>query len=232
MSALEKNNIVKLFDDPNKELLKSLLDVDIDNLIASTNGTTRFRLLHLTALSEKESPNDYLKYEQVKMEYYNRIKLFIDLLHQYNKAQADMMVIEAEIDELNINKELSTKLIQAKIAQHNVENDRLEYQIFTIKKIASAKLAELNILKEVYDRLKYIDDIPQNEKAKLEEEGYRIKSAYFQELIDRYGLTPQGFIKYPHEEGGLKGLLEVYQKNINKYSEVNKNVNIDPNISI
>lgn len=212
MSALEKNNIVKLFDDPNKELLKSLLDVDIDNLIASTSGTTRFRLLHLTALGEKESPNDYLKYEQVKIEYYNRIKLFIDLLYQYNKAQADMMVIEAEIDELNINKELSTKLIQAKIAQHNVENDRLEYQIFTIKKIASAKLAELNILKELYDRLKYIDDIPQNEKAKLEEEGYRIKSAYFQELIDRYGLTPQGFIKYPHEEGGLKGLLEVYQK--------------------
>lgn len=215
-TSLEPIKIVNLFDNDNNnnqdmEKLKSLLSVDMDNLVQASNGRTKFQIENLTALNPKESTNDYLKYQQVKLEYHNLIQNFINMLHEHNKAQADTLVAEAEIEKLINAKNLSNKMRQAKIVQQNVEIDRNKYQIFMIKKMANVKIKELAILKEYYDNLKYIDDLPPEQIAQMEEEGYKIKSAYFQELIDRYGLTPKGFIEYPHVKGGLNALLEVYE---------------------
>jgi len=59
-----------------------------------------------------------------------------------------------------------------------------------------------------YKKHKKLETAGPEEIAKAEEESWRIKSAYYPELTDRYGLAPQGFLKLPHETGGLKALLK------------------------
>ena len=53
------------------------------------------------------------------------------------------------------------------------------------------------------------------ELDKHEEENWKIKSVYYPELPERYGLTPSGFLKLPHENGGLNALIALQKKALN-----------------
>lgn len=189
-----------LFENSDSDRLKPLLEIDFKGV---TLGMTPFQIRHFV-LNRKEFCTDFAQFQQAKLELYHRVMVLFDLYYQYRKASAEIKLAEGEIERLM--NEPDGKIKEAKIELQEIEIEKNQFQILNIKKQAKDKLAEALVFYDVYQRYKYFDEMSKEELEKYEEESWKIKSAYYPELTERYGLTPNGILKLPHEEGGIEAL--------------------------
>ncbi|GEM_PF-3584204 len=192
-------NILVIFDDKEGEKLADL------SLKGVQTSMTPFQINHFV-LNRQEFTTDFARFQQAKFELYKRVQNFYDLYYQYREASAEIDLLNAEIEQTG--KSVS-KTKEAKTELKRIAVERHKFKIACIKKEASDRLEEALVFLAVYEKHKHFDELSREEMEKHEEEAWRIKSAYYPELRDRYGLTPKGFLKLPHEGGrGLKGLIE------------------------
>jgi hypothetical protein len=208
-----KEQIISLFNnESDKESIGSILNIDISTL---TSGMTAFQIEHFV-LNKKEFCNPLFQYQQAKLEIMGRINTFLDFYYQFREAKAKIKLAEGRIEELNSNIDLNNKVKEAKTELQNIEIEKNTFKLKSIEAQAKDKLRESLVFYKTYDKYRYIENLPKEEIAKMEAEGWMIKSAYFQELVDRYQLTPNGFLKLPHADKGLEGLLSAYNGNNNQ----------------
>lgn len=205
------NKITSLLFDNNKDIEKISIDLSGIQL-----GMSEFQIRNFV-LNKKEFPTEFTQFRQAKMELYTRVQTFNDLYYQYRKANAKIKLSEAIIEDLE-NSNISQKMRDAKIELQEIEIEKNNLSIFNIKKQATEKLNEALTFYETYKKYQYFEKMSDEEISEHEIESWKIKSAYYPELLDRYGLTPNGFLQLPHENGGLKELI----KNIKKENKLLK----------
>lgn len=206
-----KEKILSLFKDKSDlEKIKEVINIDLSKVAM---GMSDFQINNFV-LNKREFTNDLFMYKQAKTEIYSRINGFIDSWYQFREAQAKIKLAEGEIEDLKneeLNK-LNPKIREAKIELQEIEIEKNKFRISSLEQQSKEKLRETLIFYNAYDKYRYLEDKLPEELAKLEEEGWRIKSAYYQELAERYQLTPKGFIPLPHIDGGLNKLVELQGK--------------------
>jgi hypothetical protein len=197
-----------LFDD-NKEGIASLFDFNLNGVSTSMSPFQ----IRFFVLNKREFPTDFAQFQQSKLELYQRIQILFDLYYQFREASANIKLSEGKIEQLE--NEPDGKIKEANIELQKIEIEKNKFKILSIKKQAMDKLNEMIVFGETYKKFKKFDEMKPEEIAKNEEEAFRIKSAYYPELLERYGLTPSGFLKLPHENGGLEALIDIQQKQLN-----------------
>jgi hypothetical protein len=206
-----KEKILSLFKDKSDlDKIKEVINIDLSKV---PMGMSDFQINNFV-LNKREFTNDLFMYKQAKTEIYSRINGFIDSWYQFREAQAKIKLAEGEIEDLKneeLNK-LNPKVREAKIELQEIEIEKNKFRISSLEQQSKEKLRETLIFYNAYDKYKYLEDKLPEELAKLEEEGWRIKSAYYHELAERYQLTPKGFIPLPHTDGGLNKLVELQGK--------------------
>jgi hypothetical protein len=211
-----KHQILTIFhDNRDKESITNLINVDLGKIPL---GMTQFQIENFV-LNRKEFSTPLMQYSQAKMELFIRVNGFIDSYYQIREANAKIKLSEGRIEELNNNKNkdfiYNQKIRDAKIELQQIEIDKNTFKLTGIEQQAKEKLREALVFYNTFNKYKYLEDLSQEELNKMEEEGWRIKSAYYNELPERYGLTPHGQIVYPHELGGLSGLLKALDNSNN-----------------
>jgi len=203
--------ILSLFDEKfeKRKEIEQLLEINLDGFFAHM---TPFQIQHFV-FNKKEFPTDFAQFQQAKLELYHRIQTLFDLYYQFRKANAEVKLAEGTIE--GLEKEPDGKTKEAKVELQKIEIEKNKFQIVGIKKQAMDKVNEMVVFADTYQKFKKFDEMTAEELAKYEEEVWRIKSAYYPELPERYGLTPSGFIKLPHENGGLQALIEMQQRQLN-----------------
>lgn len=216
--AEETKEILALFDDASDvENLTIVLDSNIGNVPL---GMTGFQIDRFV-LNKREFPTDLMQFQQAKLEIYTRVQALADLYFQYREAEARIKLAGGRIEQ--IGSEPAEKISwsqaqafkevrEAKIDLQRIEIEKNQFKMKNLQHLAKVKLSELLAFYKTYEKFRHFESMEPEELAKLEEEGWRIKSAYYPELPQRYNLTPQGFVKLPHEDGGLKKLLEVTEE--------------------
>lgn len=205
-----KNQILTIFhDNQDKENITNIISTDLGKIPI---GMTQFQIENFV-LNRKEFSTPLMQYQQAKMELFMRLQGFIDSYYQLREAQAKIKLSEGRIEELEANKESNQKVREAKIELQQIEIEKNQFKVNSVETQAKEKLREVLCFSQIFNKYKYLEDLPQEELNKMEEEGWCIKSAYYNELPERYGLTVNGFIQYPHEIGGLKGLLKALDNN-------------------
>ena len=200
------NKITSLLFGNNKEIEKISIDLSGIQL-----GMSSFQIYNFV-LNKKEFPTEFAQFQQAKMELYTRVQTFDDLYYQYRKANAKMKLAEATIEDLEISTNISQKMKDAKIELQEIEIEKNKLAIINIKKQATEKLSEALTFYEVYKKYQHFEKLSDKEISEHEIESWKIKSAYYPELLERYGLTPNGFLQLPHERGGLEKLIENMEK--------------------
>lgn len=200
------NELLTLFNEKSDvDNLKEILDIDTGKVPL---GMTKFQIENFV-LNKREFPTDLMKFQQAKMEIYTRIQSFADMYYQYREAKAKIKLAEGRIEDLKNNSpNLNIKIKDAKIELQEIEIEKNQYSLKSIQHTAKEKLKEAAIFYKTYSEFRNFELLNTEELAKLEEEGWRIKSQYYPELQQRYCLTPQGFISLPHEQDRLKVLTE------------------------
>lgn len=205
-----KDVISDLFNNKSDiDKLEPLFDIDFNNFYT---GMSEFQIKHFV-LNRKEFTNDIHQLEQVKFEIWKRIMTFFDMYYQHHKTQAEIELAQGEIEDIESDTSLNSKKKNAKITLQRLEIEKNSFISYNTKNEARKILTECSYFYDAYKELKYVEELSPEEKQKLWEEGWHIKSAYDQLLTERYGLTPKGFLRLAHEEGGLKGLLDMIDKN-------------------
>ncbi len=236
MDTNTSEQILSIFtNNEDKEKISQLIDIDIKIPI----GMTEYQINNFV-LNKKEFCTHLFQYQQAKMELFSRVQGFIDSYYQIREAQAKIKLSEGRIEELNNinntntnntntnNTNINQKVREAKIDLQQIEIEKNQFKLISIEKQAKEKLREALVFYQTFNQYKYLEDLPQEELNKMEEEGWRIKSAYFPELPSRYNLTPRGRSLYPHEIGGLP-LLEQLQEQMQK---VQSTEGLYPNLMI
>ena len=182
------------------------------NLNGVQTCMTPFQIEHFV-LNKKEFPTDFAQFQQAKLELYQQLQTLFERLFDYREKKANIKLVEGEIEELQ--REKGGKIKEARIELKKIEIEKNNFQIGNIKKIAKDKLNEALVFYKVYQKYKKFDEMDTAELAKYEEENWKIKSVYYPELPERYGLTPSGFLKLPHENGGLNALIALQKKALN-----------------
>lgn len=202
MHDLALKDLALLFEgeDDNVKALKEILSTELPiNL-----GMTEFQIKHFV-MSRREFCTDFMQLQQAKFELFNRIQSMFDLYYQYRKAGAQKRLASATIDDLLAKPK--TKIREAKIELQEIEIEKFDFQRIGLRKLAKDKLAEMMAFLDIYKQYKNLEGLPKGERDEIESVGWRIKSAYYPELTERYGLTPEGFLKLQHEDGGLEKLI-------------------------
>lgn len=205
-----KDKILAIFSNKEDvEKVKQIIDIDLGKI---SMGMSDFQI-NSFVLNKREFTNDLFQYKQAKMELFTRMNGFVDSYYQLKEAQAKIKLAEGEIEDLQNNSQnLNHKVKEAKIDLQEIEIEKNKFRLSSIEKQAKEKLREALVFYNAYDKYKYLENKSSEELAKLEEEGWRIKSAYYQELVERYQLTPKGFIPLPHLVGGLNKLIELQDR--------------------
>lgn len=212
---LSIKKVSELFDNP--LITEPLFDINLNNIKL---GMTEFQIKNFV-LNKKEFTNPLFIFHQTKLELFNRIQSIHDLYYQYKTFKAKIKLAEGRIEELKTKRDISNeKIREAKIELQELEIEKSNIAIINIKKQAQEKLNETLIFYEIFKEYELLDCATTEELKRLEEEGWKIKSAYYPELLERYGLTPKGFLSLPHENGGLKVLIEI-QDNIKEINNSN-----------
>lgn len=188
--------VSNLLDCQEIEEFKELFDLDLGNV---PTYMTPFQIKHFV-LNKREFPTDFAQLCQAKLELFQRIHVLYDLYYDYRKAKAEIELAEAEIEELG---QQEGKKARAQIKLQEIEIDRRLWQLVSIKKKALDILQEAMSFFRAYQQYRKLEELSPEALAKLEEKTWHIKSTYYRELTERYGLTPDGFLKLPHEEGKL-----------------------------
>jgi len=190
---LEHKMILTLFqENTNKNSLVELLN-DIKDV---PMGRSEFQIHHFV-LNGKEFPTEWSKFQQTKLELHIGIQSLMDMYFQLIEAQTNIELTKAEIEELQIE---TSKINSAKIKLKQINIDKNRFKIISIQRTAQEKLKEIIVFYTIFNDLKDLNLITNEENKYLEEEAWKIKSMYNAEFKNRYGLTPDGFIKFPHEK--------------------------------
>lgn len=202
----QMQQVLTLFRDK-KDLdgIKSILDAELGKI---PMGMTEYQINNFV-LNEREFCTPLMQYQQAKMELFTRVQGFVDSYYQLREAQAKIKLAEGEIEDLVQQQELNTRIREARIELQQIEIEKNRFKIDITEKQAKEKLRESLVFYRTYKKHRNLENLKPEEIAKIEEEGWRIKSAYYPELPQRYNLTPKGRLPYPHEEGGLKLLEEL-----------------------
>lgn len=191
-----------LFDDASA--LSPLMELDIRGVRL---GMSEFQLEHFV-LNRREFPTDFAQFMQAKLELHHRVNVLFDLWYRYRKALAEIKLAEGEIEKIECEEDKFVTLREAKIELQRLEIEKNGFIMRSLKQEASDKLSEALFFARIYKQLNSFEKMTREEIARFEEETWKIKSAYYSELQERYGLFPHGFEKLPHEKGGLKSLIE------------------------
>lgn len=209
----EKNKILSIFDNKEDvEKVNQILGIDLGKI---PMGMTQFQIQNFV-LNKREFSTPLMQYQQSKTELFTRMQGFIDSYYQIREAHAKIKLAEAEIDDFN-NSTLNQKMKEAKIELQEIEIEKNKLRINSIEKQSKEKLREALVFNLTYQKHKNLENMSQDYLDKLEEIGWRIKSAYYPELPQRYNFTPKGQMKYPHELGksaeeGLKVLMQMQEQ--------------------
>jgi len=208
----KEEEIVKLFDkESDIKNLKEILKADIGKIPL---GMTSFQINNFV-LNEREFPTDLMKFQQAKMELHTRIQSFFDLHYQYREAKANIMLSEGEVEDLQNNYEdINPKIKDAKIELQDIEIEKNQYKLISIQHAATEKLREAMEFYKTYLIHKDFESITIERLEELEIEGWKIKSAYYRELSERYNIVPEGKLLYPHQEGGLDAIIEMRKQQL------------------
>lgn len=160
-------------------------------------------------LNEREFCTPFMQYHQAKVELFTRMQGFVDSYYQLREAQAKIKLAEGKIEDLSKQHDLNPKIKEARIELQQIEIEKNRFRIDITEKQAKEKLRESLVFYRTYRKHRNFENLKPEEIAKMEEEGWRIKSAYYPEFPQRYNLTPKGRLPYPHEEGGLEVLMEM-----------------------
>ncbi len=222
-----KEKIISLFKDKSDiENIKGILDIDIGRI---PNGMSDFQIENFV-LNKREFTNELFQYKQSKVELFTRMNGFVDSYYQLREAQAKIKLAEGRIEDLQNNgNNLNVKIRDAKIELQEIEIEKNKFRLSSIEKQAKEKLREALVFYNAYDKYKYLENKSPEEIAKLEEEGWRIKSAYYQELFERYQWTPKGRLQLPHEIGGLKILENMQTQQEKVFSNTKQHLIPDKN---
>jgi len=190
---LEHKMILTLFqENTNKnslvELLNDIKDVPI--------GRSEFQIQHFV-LNNKEFPTEWSKFQHTKHELHIGIQSLMDMYFQLEEAQANIELTKAEIEELQTE---TSKINSAKIKLKQINIDKNKFRILSICHTSQEQLKEIRTFYDIFNDLKELNYISNKDNKIMEEETWKIKSMYNIEFKNRYGLTPEGFIKFPHEE--------------------------------
>lgn len=207
----EKSLILSLFkDNQSKQKIDEIFSIDLSP-IPTESTLSQFQVEKLV-LNRKEFCTDLMQFRHAKEEIRVRKFLFIDLYYQYKEAEAKILLNEGEIEDLQSNNQINPKIKEGKIKLLQNEIDKNKFRMQVLDSEAITKLQQAILFYNVYNKYKHFEDASKEDIIKLEEEGWRIKSGYYQELVDRQGITPEGILKFPHEDKGLQGLIEERSK--------------------
>lgn len=184
--------------------LEKRLDMKIDGL---TFGMTDFQITHFV-LNKQEFPTPYSQFLQARMEIHTRVNTFIDQYYQYRECLAKTLLAKGRMEKIE-KEETYLKIKEGKLELQRIEIEKNGLRLASIKSQAEDKMRELQVFYRTYKEHRHFETDPPEEIRAAEEEYWKIKSGYYPELRDRYGLTPSGFLTLPHEEGGLEKLIEL-----------------------
>lgn len=210
------DDILKIFESEKLDVtkLENAFDIQINKL---TFGMSPFQIKHFV-LNRREFPTDFAQFLQSRMEIYHRLNIIIDLYYQYRECVSKSKLAEGRIEKIS-DEETYEKIKEAKIELQKLEIDKNSFKMVSIKNQAEDKLKELYEFYNVYKKYKDFESGSQKVIEEVEEEYWKIKSAYYPELWERYGLTPKGFSLLPHENGGLDSLIKLHENNIKLLNE-------------
>lgn len=194
----------------NLSVIEKAINVDI---IGIPLGASEFQINNFI-LNKREFPNDYAQFLQAKHEIYTRIQTLLDIFYQYKKAEIEITLSEGKIEKIHAEEKYK-KIRDSKITLQRLEIEKNKYTMNSIKNTTNDKLRELSVFYKSYSKNRHFETDSKEEIEKAEEEYWRIKSVYYIELQQRYNLTPNGFVKYPHEEG-----FENFIRLINRNTDV------------
>ncbi len=190
---LENKMISNLFyENTNKQTLIEL----ISNIKDVPIGRSEFQIHHFV-LNNKEFPTEWSKFQHIKHELHIGIQSLMDIYFQLEEAQANIELTKAEIEELQTE---TSKINNAKIKLKQINIDKNKFRILSIYHTSQEQLKEIMTFYDIFNDLKELNYISHKDNKVMEEETWKIKSMYNIEFKNRYGLTPDGFIKFPHEE--------------------------------
>jgi len=184
--------------------LEKRLDMKIDGL---TFGMTSFQINHFV-LNKQEFPTPYAQFIQARLEIHTRVNTFIDLYYQYRECLAKILLSEGRMEKIE-KEETYSKIKEARLELQNIEIEKNRLRMASIKSQAEDKMREIQVFYRTYKEHVHFETDPPEEIQAAEEEYWKIKSGYYPELRDRYGLVPSGFLTLPHEKGGLEKLIEL-----------------------
>ncbi len=194
---LENKMISNLFyENTNKQTLIEL----ISNIKDVPICRSEFQIQHFV-LNNKEFPTEWSKFQQIKLELHTGIQSLMDMYFQLEEARANIELTKAQIEELQIE---TSKINTAKIKLKQINIDKNKFRILSIYHTSQEKLREIMTFYDIFNDLKELNNISHKDNKIMEEETWKIKSMYNIEFKNRYGLTPEGFIKFPHEENTHK----------------------------
>ena len=205
----------KLLDIFNKNkldiaVIEDLLELKVNGI---TDGMTLFQINHFV-LNKQEFPTPYAQFLQARHEIYGRINTFIDLYFQHRECLVKIQLAEGRMEKIE-NEETYPKLKRARLELQEIEIEKNGLRMASIQTQAEDKVREMQVFYETYKEHRHFETDPPEEIQAAEEEYWKIKSGYYPELRDRYGLTPSGFIMLPHEKGGIDKLIELTGGNTN-----------------
>ena len=184
--------------------IENLLKLNVNGL---TDGMSQFQINHFV-LNKQEFPTPYAQFLQARHEIYLRINTFIDLYFQHRECLAKVQLAEGRMEKIK-NEETYPKLKRAKLELQEIEIEKNGLRLASIQTQAEDKVREMQVFYEKYKEHRHFETDPPEEIQAAEEEYWKIKSGYYPELRDRYGLTPAGFLELPHENGGVNKLIEL-----------------------
>lgn len=193
----EFKNVLSIFEKDKIDFfqLEQMFNIDIKGL---SFGMTDFQISNFI-MNRKEFTTDFAQFKQSKFEIRNRLLTIVDLYFQYKEAIINKQLSEGRIEKIN-NEETYSKIKYAKVKLQELEVEKNDFKINSFLNEAIKISQEIKSFYVVYDKFRHFDSLSEEELAKLEEESWLIKSAYYPELQERYGLTPKGFLKLPHQK--------------------------------
>lgn len=191
------------------ELLENAFGIKLRTV---SSGMSAFQINHFV-LNRQEFPNDYAQFLQARTELYLRANIIIDLYFQYRECAAKIKLAQGRIEKTQKEEQIP-KIKEAKTELQNIEIDKNRFRMDIIKNQAEEKVKEASVFYKVYSQNKHFETDAPEQVQKAEEEYWKMKSAYYPELWQRYCLTPEGFKKLPHELGGLDALADSFRKSL------------------
>lgn len=204
-------DITPLFSSDKLEIssLEEAMDVKLSNL---SFGMSEFQILHFV-LNKQEFPTPFALFLQARLEIYQRIQTIIDMYYQYRECVLKIELAEGRIEKIE-KEEPYEKIKAAKTGLQRLEIEKNRFRKNVLISQAEDKLKEMQVFYRTYNEHRHFETDSIDVLKRAEEEYYRIKSAYYPELRDRYGMTPMGFLKLPHEDGGIEKLISMTQKQL------------------